>query len=111
VLLVAAIGLLGMTAAREARGFLVLGVAVGLALVTFGHTGGWTWPWASSSQALLDGTLAPFRNTHKFELVVRIPIIVGVGFALERAFIALRRRFRPARARSRARALAAFAVA
>ncbi|MDV3221951.1 alpha-(1-_3)-arabinofuranosyltransferase family protein [Intrasporangium sp.] len=109
--LVVAIGLLGMTGARGARGYLVLGTLVGLALVTFGHTGGWTWPWASSSQALLDGTLAPFRNTHKFELVVRIPIIVGVGFALERAFIALRRRFRPARARSRARALAAFAVA
>ncbi|WP_324141651.1 alpha-(1-_3)-arabinofuranosyltransferase domain-containing protein [Intrasporangium sp.] len=109
--LVAAIGLLGMTAARGARGFLVLGTIVGLALVTFGNTGGWIWPWTSWSQDLLDGPLAPLRNTHKFELVVRIPIVVGVGFALERASGALRRRFRPAQARSRARALAAFAVA
>ena len=45
------------------------------------------------------------------ELVVRIPIIVGVAFALERVFTVLRRRFQPAQARSRARALAAFAVA
>ncbi|GAA6526722.1 alpha-(1-_3)-arabinofuranosyltransferase family protein [Intrasporangium sp. DVR] len=109
--LVAAVGLLGLRFGGEVRSFLVLGLVVGVALVTFGHHGGGGWPWASWLQDLLDGPLAAFRNTHKFELVVRIPITVGVALALERGATLVRARTPTRPVRSAVRPLMAFAVA
>ena len=109
--LVAAMGLMGLRSAGEGRSFLVLGLVVGVALVTMGHVGGGTWPWAGWFRDLLDGPLAALRNTHKFEPVVRIPIAVGVAFALERGATMLRARTRRPATSSAARALSAFAVA
>ena len=80
----AALGLLGLVwRRRPGAGALLLIVVVGLGLVTLGHTGpGAAW-WADAVQSALDGPLAPLRNTHKFELVVRLPLAVGLGFAVE----------------------------
>ncbi|MGW5239778.1 alpha-(1-_3)-arabinofuranosyltransferase domain-containing protein [Monashia sp. NPDC004114] len=84
-MVVAGLGLAGITRSRIAHApFLVLSATVGLALVTLGHVGGGSWPWATQVQQLLDGPLAPFRNTHKFEAVVRLPLALGFAFAVGR---------------------------
>ena len=64
------------------RRFLFLGLLGGLVLVTMGHTGnvqGWG---ASFVQEALDGVLAPLRNTHKFEVVVRLPLVLAAAHAI-----------------------------
>lgn len=67
------------------RFFLAASLATGLLLVTFGYTGpvqGW---WAADAQALLDGVLAPLRNVHKFDPVIRLPLAVGLAWTVQRA--------------------------
>jgi arabinofuranan 3-O-arabinosyltransferase len=82
-LAVALLGLGGLAHRRmPGRRFLLLGLLVGLALVTAGHVGTWTAPWAPAVQDLLDGPLAPLRNVHKFEPVVRLPLVLGLAHAL-----------------------------
>jgi arabinofuranan 3-O-arabinosyltransferase len=81
---IALLGALGL-ARRENphRQFLVLAVLTGLLMVTFGHTGavqGW---FATEQQQWLDGVLAPLRNVHKFDLVVRLPLVLGMAFLLD----------------------------
>ena len=46
-----------------------------------GHVGavqGW---FAPSIQELLDGALAPLRNVHKFDPVIRLPLVLGLAFS------------------------------
>lgn len=82
--LVLAAGVAGLALRRNPhRLFLVSGVFAGLVLVTMGHHGdvqGW---FASQLRTLLDGSLAPLRNVHKFDVVLRLPLVVGLAFALE----------------------------
>ncbi|NYE38741.1 arabinofuranan 3-O-arabinosyltransferase [Nocardioides cavernae] len=64
------------------RRFLVLGLLAGVALVSLGHSGavhGW---FAAGERGLLDGMLAPLRNVHKFEPVVRLPLVLATAHAL-----------------------------
>jgi arabinofuranan 3-O-arabinosyltransferase len=76
-------GLLGISIApRRHRSFLGVCVLVGVALVTLGHAGPGGSPVAGGVQTLLDGPLAALRNTHKFELVVRLPLTLGLAQAL-----------------------------
>ncbi|MDR7087089.1 arabinofuranan 3-O-arabinosyltransferase [Aeromicrobium panaciterrae] len=56
--------------------FLLVSLAVGLTLVTFGHAG--TNLGTTGLQGLLDGVLAPLRNTHKFDPVIRVPLVLGL---------------------------------
>jgi arabinofuranan 3-O-arabinosyltransferase len=65
------------------RLFLALGMVLGLATVTMGHLGsvqGWA---AADLNDLLDGVLAPLRNVHKFDPVVRLPIVLGLAWAVQ----------------------------
>ncbi len=80
---VALAGLAGLPAvpARH-RSFLGLCLLSGFLLVTLGHTGAVSSPWAEAFQDILDGPLAPLRNTHKFELIVRLPLAIGLAQAL-----------------------------
>ncbi len=80
---VAALSLVGLSARRlpEAT-FLRLGVLVGLVLVTLGFTKAGASPVGPTVQTLLDGALAPLRNTHKFELVVRLPLLLAAAHAV-----------------------------
>ncbi len=108
--LVAALGLAGLCWPRVPhRGFLVGGLVMGIALVTFGHVGAGDGPFAASAQDLLDGPLAAFRNTHKFDPVIRVPLMLGLAHILAVA------RLRPIRqvpgAPYTARALAVVAIA
>ena len=66
---------------RHAR-FLRVGLVAGLVLLTLGHVGPLAPPWAEPLQQLLDGPLAPARNLHKFDLVVRVPLALGLVHVL-----------------------------
>ena len=82
--LVAALGLAGLLR-RDVpeRVFLLSGVLLGTLLVTAGHVGalpGWLEPpLAAPLRELLDGPLAPFRNVHKFDAVLRLPLVLGLA--------------------------------
>ena len=81
---VAAVGLAGLSLrSTPHRAFLVGGVLMGAVLVSLGHTGAVQGIAAPAVQEALDGVLAPLRNTHKFDLVLRLPLALGVGFALD----------------------------
>ena len=54
---------------------------LGWVLVSLGHVGDWSGLGAEQLRALLDASLAPLRNTHKFDVVLRLPIAMGAGFA------------------------------
>jgi arabinofuranan 3-O-arabinosyltransferase len=60
------------------RGFLLLTLLTGLVCVTFGHVGPLAAPWAGAERGLLDGALSPFRNVHKFDALVRVPLALGL---------------------------------
>ena len=76
--LVAAVGLLGLTRRGLCdRRFLVLGVVTGLTLLTVGYVGTLDSPLAVPVRHLLDGPLAPLRNVHKFEPVLRLPLMLA----------------------------------
>lgn len=67
------------------RRFLFTAVLVGLVLVTMGHTASHGGLGAPQVQDLLDGPLAPLRNTHKFDVVVRLPLVLGFVHLLDSA--------------------------
>lgn len=81
---VVVLGLVGIGQRRNPeRVFLCLSVLVGMVMVTMGHTGavqGW---FAEDLQAALDGALAPLRNVHKFDPVVRLPLVLGLAWAVD----------------------------
>lgn len=80
------LGVIGLTIAPvRYRRFLVWGVLTGLVLVTLGHTGSVSGWWSGGIQGALDGVLAPLRNTHKFDVVIRIPLVLGAAFAVAAA--------------------------
>ena len=84
--LIAAVGLAGLAArATPHRTFLLGGLLIGMVLVSLGHTGAVQGIGAPAVQDALDGLLAPLRNTHKFDLIVRLPLALGVGFAVDAA--------------------------
>jgi arabinofuranan 3-O-arabinosyltransferase len=78
------LGLAGLAGARTPhRRFLVWSVALGLLLVTMGHLGsvqGW---FAPQLHGWLDEALAPLRNVHKFDPVVRLPLVVGLAASVD----------------------------
>ncbi|MET0417902.1 MAG: alpha-(1-_3)-arabinofuranosyltransferase, partial [Actinoplanes sp.] len=86
-LVVAALGIAGL--ARRGmphRWLLITGLLAGLAIVGLGHVGSIGGLAADAQRAFLDGPGAPLRNVHKFDVVLRLPLILGlahlVGLAL-----------------------------
>lgn len=92
---VVVVGLVGLLDRRTPhRTFLVLGLLAGVVLVTAGHHGaveGW---FSGDVATRLDGALAPLRNVHKFDPVLRVPLVLGLALALDRAVAAWRGRSR-----------------
>jgi arabinofuranan 3-O-arabinosyltransferase len=95
--LVAAIGLFGLarTGLPERR-FLVLGVLVGTTLLTVGYVGTLDSPLAEPVRRLLDGPLAALRNVHKFEPVLRLPLMLAFIYGISGPAHAARKWARPA---------------
>jgi arabinofuranan 3-O-arabinosyltransferase len=82
-LAVAALGLAGL--ARPGlphRRFLVTSFLAGLALVGMGHATAIDGGVASFVRAFLDGVGAPLRNVHKFDVVLRLPLVLGLAHLL-----------------------------
>lgn len=82
---VAALGVAGLALrSTPHRLFFVGAVLAGWVLVSLGHVGEWPGLGAQVIRDLLDGTLAPLRNTHKFDVVIRLPLALGIGFLIAR---------------------------
>ncbi|TFV82847.1 alpha-(1-_3)-arabinofuranosyltransferase family protein [Blastococcus sp. CT_GayMR16] len=78
--LLAVAGLVALTRAElPERTWLVLGVLAGTALVTLGHVATVDGLLADPLHAALDGPLAPLRNVHKFDPVLRLPLVLGLA--------------------------------
>lgn len=78
VVVVATLGIVGIARRDNPHGrYLFVGLLVGLVLVTLGHTTSLGGIAAPQLQSLLDGALAPLRNTHKFDVVVRLVLVLG----------------------------------
>ncbi|TFV45959.1 DUF3367 domain-containing protein [Blastococcus sp. TF02A-35] len=60
------------------RRWMVLGLLTGVAMVSAGHLGSVAGIGAGTVHDLLDGALAPLRNVHKFDPVLRLPLVLGV---------------------------------
>jgi len=84
-------GLVGLSLrSTPHRRFLAIGAAAGLLMLTFGHSGAAGSPLAGPLQTLLDGPLAALRNTHKFELVLLLPLMLAAAQGLTLAGARLR---------------------
>lgn len=72
---VAAVGVAGLArAAMPWRGYLVAMLSAGFLLLCAAHF----------VPPLFDGPLAAFRNLHKFDPLVRLPLALGAGYAVSR---------------------------
>ncbi len=71
------------------RRFLLATLAVGVFALAVAHTGPVSSPLAPTAQALLDGPLVAFRNIHKADPLVRLPLAVALAHALDRFVRAL----------------------
>ena len=82
--LVVLLGLAGIVVrGNPHRRFLVWSLVTGMVLVSLGHHGavqGW---FSGPLGRALDGVLAPLRNVHKFDPVVRVPMVVGLAWAVD----------------------------
>lgn len=64
------------------RSWLLVCLLLGVAGLTFGHIGPLAGPLAGTERDLLDGALAPFRNVHKFDVNLRLPLALGIAHLL-----------------------------
>jgi arabinofuranan 3-O-arabinosyltransferase len=84
-IVVAGAGLVGILLLRiNERLWVTTCLLVGVAMVTFGHLNaveGW---FAVSEHSALDGALAPLRNVHKFDVLIRLALSIGVVSVLSR---------------------------
>jgi arabinofuranan 3-O-arabinosyltransferase len=79
-LAVAGLGLAGLARpGMPHRRFLVTSFLAGLALVGMGHATAIDGGVASVVREFLDGPGAPLRNVHKFDVVLRLPLVLGLA--------------------------------
>ncbi len=77
--IIVVVGVLGL-ARRDLpeRRFLLVSLFAGLFLVTMGHLGDPQGAIAAHLNGFLDGLGAPLRNTHKWDVLVRVPLVLGL---------------------------------
>lgn len=66
----------------HARRFAVLAVVLGTVAMAVGHPGVAGSVLADPVRGLLDGPLSPLRNVHKLDLLVRLPVALGLAAAV-----------------------------
>lgn len=82
---VAAVGVVGLTLVEsDLRRPLLLAALLGLGCLTVAHGGVAGTPVADQVRTLLDGPLQIFRNVHKIDPVVRLPLAIGFATAVQR---------------------------
>ncbi|WP_439030482.1 DUF3367 domain-containing protein [Gordonia terrae] len=82
---IAAAGLAGLCMrSMPFRGRLMSILGVGLLVMCVGYAGGLGSPIAEQIRVFLDGSGAPLRNIHKFEPLIRIPLVLGIAHLLAR---------------------------
>ncbi|MCX6401589.1 MAG: alpha-(1-_3)-arabinofuranosyltransferase family protein [Propionibacteriales bacterium] len=80
---VAAVGFAGLTRiAGDVKRPLMLAAVLGLGCLTVAHGGVAGAPVADAMRSLLDGPLQIFRNVHKIDPIVRLPLALGFGCAV-----------------------------
>ncbi|WP_344855613.1 alpha-(1-_3)-arabinofuranosyltransferase domain-containing protein, partial [Planomonospora alba] len=78
--LVAGLGVAGIALrSTPERSFLALSALAGILIISFGHADALAHPWTGQVRALLDGVLSPFRNLHKFDALIRLPLALGLA--------------------------------
>ncbi len=81
--LIVVFGLLGLCYRNlPERGFIGISLLVGFTLVSLGHTSGPASPIQGLTQSAFDGVLAPLRNVHKFDPVLRIALVLAMAWLL-----------------------------
>ncbi|WCN81365.1 alpha-(1-_3)-arabinofuranosyltransferase [Micromonospora sp. LH3U1] len=104
-LAVAALGVLGLSRrGMPHRRFLITGLVLGAALVGLGHVGDLPNILAGPQREFLDGVGAPLRNVHKFDVLLRLPLALGMAHLIGLAVRAARTAPAPHRPRAVARA-------
>ncbi|MGW1484183.1 alpha-(1-_3)-arabinofuranosyltransferase [Micromonospora parva] len=90
-LVVAALGVLGLSRrGMPHRRFLITGLVLGAALVGLGHVGDLPNILAGPQREFLDGIGAPLRNVHKFDVLLRLPLALGMAHLIGLAIRAAR---------------------
>jgi arabinofuranan 3-O-arabinosyltransferase len=80
---VAALGLIGLCRrGLPERTFLLLTLLLGVAIIATGHRSAIAPPFAGGLRGMFDTWLAAFRNIHKFDALIRLPVALGLGFLL-----------------------------
>jgi arabinofuranan 3-O-arabinosyltransferase len=80
--LVAAVSLAGLFApSMPMRSAFAASALLGMGLLAIGHAGFASSPLDDHVRALLDGALAPLRNVHKVDPLVRLPMALGFAHA------------------------------
>ncbi|MFC7488915.1 alpha-(1-_3)-arabinofuranosyltransferase domain-containing protein [Knoellia sp. CPCC 206453] len=79
------LGLTGLATKRlPHRAFLVVCLTTGVLVISLPHEGPFASPVNDLVQNALDGPLSPLRNVHKADLLVRLPLAVGLAHLLAR---------------------------
>ncbi|RNI24604.1 alpha-(1-_3)-arabinofuranosyltransferase domain-containing protein [Flexivirga caeni] len=93
--LVAAVGCWGLLRQRGHLARWLLCCAVGAVLfMSLGHGGTVGSPLSEPVRALLDGSLAPLRNVHKADPILRLPLVIGLAAVVQRVASSTRARDR-----------------
>lgn len=92
---VAAVGCWGLLRQRGHLARWTICCVLGAVLfMSLGHGGTVGSPLAEPVRALLDGSLAPLRNVHKADPILRLPLVIGLASVLQRASSSVRARDR-----------------
>ncbi|MGI8523842.1 MAG: alpha-(1-_3)-arabinofuranosyltransferase domain-containing protein [Nocardioides sp.] len=82
--LVAALSVTGLVRRdMPLRGPLLASALLGMICLTLPHAGSFDSPFGATMRDLLDGPLAPVRNIHKVDPLVRLPLALGLGHLVE----------------------------
>lgn len=76
--LIGALGLAGLAVPGAHRRFLLLSLVLGVVVLAVPHAGPLASPLQGTAVRLLDGPLAPLRNVHKADPLIRLPLVIGL---------------------------------